>query len=415
MSTECALYELHTGGLLSARLQSLVCAVVQNTSSSSVAGGCQENRLFSLRASVLCVWFASSDNDDDDLTVYELFHVARTPQFLYGILGFRVALALYTALLVRRTYVLPVRRLHRQCYRLAASRCDVIVGDPTSLVILDPLLVTARTLDLWLSVPVVGSSTIAVSQLEALAHAILGCMYLSRTVWFAYGSLALLSRALKHYHWEARYRPANPTLLAVFATLLAGPLTYLQAQSNLLVRLYGMIFAGQEPSTIQIFWRFLLFHLLIAALPFLYFARAPSSDDGGASALLAKAITTRYTTVGATDWKQRLLLPVFLRSAGCVRQHGCSIYNFFYVNAAFRACPGLSQRGSDCYIVLYSSGATEVCRLALQRRVDITSQPVTIERRDAFFGSLGIVINKGATSPTFVVVEPTHAPCEWVQ
>ncbi|EQC30218.1 hypothetical protein SDRG_12069 [Saprolegnia diclina VS20] len=418
-SAKCELYELHTGALLSARLQSLVCTFVQNSSSPS--GGCQENMMLSLRASVLCVWFTpmsdgASDDANDSYTVYEMFHLAPTPDYLYGMLAFRLTLTVYMALLCGRRYLQPVRRLHRHCYRLPARRCDVIVGDPTSLLVLDPLLTLAMALDLWLSVPVVGSSTIAVSQLQALDHAALGCMYLSRMAWFAYGSLVLVSKGLKRYHWEARYRPASPTVLAVFATLVTGPLTYLQAQSYLLVQLYEMIFAGSEPSTTQIVYGFLLFHLLLAALPLVYFLQVPPSDDGGATALFAKAVTTRYTTVGATDWKQRLLLPLFLRSAGYVRQHGCSLYNFFYIDASFRACPGLSQRGSDCYIVLYSAGnGAAVKRLALRRRVDLTSLPVTIERRDELFGSLGIVINKGATNPTYVVVEPTQAPCEWVE
>ncbi|OQR82429.1 hypothetical protein ACHHYP_16062 [Achlya hypogyna] len=412
-------YQLDNGATLGAELQAIVCDVVTNTSAPAIMGGCQQGLLFALRASVQCLWFAPAP--DGGLDYFHSYHQAPAPQYLYGMLVYRLALALYLGWRVRRRYLQPVRALHRHCEQLSAAKCEVVLGDPTGLVLLDTLVPAAMVLDLWLSVPVIGAAALAASQVRAFGQCLRGITYLSRTVWFAYGSLALLSTALKKWHAEARFKPADATVLAALATVVAGPMTYLQARSSLLVQLYEQVFSAADADAIQVFRGVLLFHVFIAALPAVYYVR-PATAQVSPTAVLAKAVTTRYTTVGATDWKQRLLLPLFLRHVlrePGVKHHGCSIYNFFYVNAAFRACPTLSQRGSDCYLVLFDASGkpTEVSRLALCSRVDLAPAgvPVTTERRDDVFGSLSIIINKGATGPTFVVIVPTQARCNWLE
>ncbi|CAK4085101.1 unnamed protein product, partial [Aphanomyces euteiches] len=64
-----------------------------------------------------------------------------------------------------------------------------------------------------------------VSQFQDLWTYALGCIYLSRTVWFAYLCMRVLSAVVKWHRWEASFVPVDPGFLAISAYLYGGPMT----------------------------------------------------------------------------------------------------------------------------------------------------------------------------------------------
>ncbi|CAK4154410.1 unnamed protein product [Aphanomyces euteiches] len=66
---------------------------------------------------------------------------------------------------------------------------------------------------------------VRVSQFSDLWSYALGCMYLFRTVWFAYLGMRGLSSFIKWRRWESSFAPVDPTFLALISYISGGPMT----------------------------------------------------------------------------------------------------------------------------------------------------------------------------------------------
>ncbi|CAK4533782.1 unnamed protein product, partial [Aphanomyces euteiches] len=82
-------------------------------------------------------------------------------------------------------------------------------------------------LDIWCGAPYMIMAVLRVSQFHDLWQYALGCIYLSRTVWFAYVCMRGLSALVKWRRWERSFVPVDSGFLAISAYIYGGPLTSL--------------------------------------------------------------------------------------------------------------------------------------------------------------------------------------------
>ncbi|KDO26087.1 hypothetical protein SPRG_08448 [Saprolegnia parasitica CBS 223.65] len=426
---ESFVYTLNNGALLSTSLQDTLCAFAAEPSLRGV-GGCQQNHALHLEVSIICMWIVPGNDVDASaasapgvFTYYSSFRMSPSVRFLEGKLLLRMALVLHMAFLMWHQYYRVVFEAMASCQRYPASRVTLFVGDPTSLALVDIVSTTGMCLDLWLSAPVIGSAMLAVVQVDALWFHFTAYVYLSRTAWLAYAFVSGLSRVLKMYGAEDRFTPLDPTVLWLVATLVAGPLTYVQGQSSLCVQLYVWFFNAPavHPSAIQILYALAVFFLTISLLPMLLGWRrvpllpAPIAPSAGAT-------LSKFASPAFNDYKHQLLWRfimgrTLLQTPGLHFQGG-GIYAFGHTMPAMRQSPCLSQRGTDCFAVLCDDkgDATACVRLSLMCTLDIHQRGLEIGTGldDEVFGHVSIEVDKTTNAAVYRLTKPLGS-CAWLE
>ncbi|KDO26085.1 hypothetical protein SPRG_08446 [Saprolegnia parasitica CBS 223.65] len=392
------LTKLNNGAILSKGLQDTLCNFAASPNASLVASvaACQDNKLGGIQQSVVCAWLTPGDDltmhrsssGPNFYTYYNIFLMRPSIGFLYAKLAARVVLVLYILYRLWLDYYRHCRELLRDCALVEGHRCEVFLGDPTSLILLDPFVTFGMSLDVWLSASVIGSSTLAAVQIDDTWQFMLGCLYLARMEWIAYFSLAIASPILKRLHIEGRFTPVDPTLVAMAATLIAGPLTYQQGHSVFFTRLYLWLFntKAPDPHSIEIGYGIFFFLCTVGLTPI----------------VLETYMVLRHALPSFNDVKHRFLLALQLRCRAKyrrLRHFGGTIYSFYDAYPNFRKFPSLSQRGLDCYIVVYAANDDLPCdciRVSLYSCVDKTQTSLVVAKddEDIPFGHLTIEANK---------------------
>ncbi|OQR91382.1 hypothetical protein ACHHYP_04733 [Achlya hypogyna] len=416
--------KLNNGAILSAGLESRLCdfAANPNNSLAHTVGACQQNVIAGIEQSVVCMWLVPGNDLDATAlaphiyTYYNTFHMTPSVAFLYSKLGWRLLLTFYIGYRAWRDYYRHCIDLVRDCSLVSGARCEVFFGDPTSLILLNPLVTVIMSIDVWLSSAVIGSSTLAAVQVDDLWQFIAGCIYLSRMVWIAYFSLACSAVALKRLGMEARFTPVDPTLVALAAAFVAGPLTYEQGQTATFTRIYLWFFNSRAPNphTIDIGYAIFFFLFTVGAVPVVIgLASCPSVQSTVTPA--GGNMMVRYATLSYNDWKHFVLLSLQMvprRKYRDTLYHGGSIYSFFDANPAFRRLASISQRGMDCYVVVFNAEdtPTDCIRLSLLACLDKNQPGIVTAKADAdvAFGHLSVEACKSTRALSYVVIEPNH-------
>ncbi|EQC38898.1 hypothetical protein SDRG_03856, partial [Saprolegnia diclina VS20] len=346
-------------------------------------GACQYGKFASVLVGRQCVWLTTGN----DLTgfdapgVYTLtftFQLGRFYNWLWCKFAYRVGLTCYVLRVMWRAY-------YRHCLHLArtltthglqrrtppCTSFEIVVGDPTALVLLNPIVSTAFTLDIWFSMEYMGIAMVRATQFVDLYTLFLAFLYFSRTVWFAYLALAFTSRCLKRYHKEHWFVEVDPTIVAVCVAVYSIPVDYLQA-NTVVVYLYYYLFrlpssTDMQDHQVDVLFGCVLLTLLIAAVPIVYgFARARCSR---------KATTSvPYASLDYNSVKNRLLFKL-VRSItvrrGLVDESGGSLYAAFAHDARYKMHPTTSLRSVDCFVLTKARGrTTHLERLSLLSSLD---------------------------------------------
>ncbi|CAK4286283.1 unnamed protein product, partial [Aphanomyces euteiches] len=87
---------------------------------------------------------------------------------------------------------------------------QVVLGDPAYAILIDPFVSFAMFVDIWCGAPYAAMAVFRVSQFQDMLSYALGCMYFSRTVWFAYLCMRGFSAVVKWRRWEAGFAPVDP-------------------------------------------------------------------------------------------------------------------------------------------------------------------------------------------------------------
>ncbi|EQC36322.1 hypothetical protein SDRG_06427 [Saprolegnia diclina VS20] len=420
-------YTLNNGALLSTSLQDTLCAFAAEPSRRGV-GGCQQNHALHLEASIICMWIVPGNDLEESAeagiyTYYSSFRMSPSVGFLKAKLMLRMALVLYMVFLVWRLYYRVVIQAIASCQRYPASRVTLFVGDPTSLVLGDLVSTLGMCVDLWLSAPVIGSAMLAVVQVDALWFHFTAYVYLSRTAWLAYAFMSGLTQVLKKRGAEDHFTPLDPTVLWLTASLVAGPLTYAQGQSSVFVQLYLWFFNAPavHPSTIQVLYALVVFFLTISLLPMLLgWGRVPLLPVLIAPS--AGATLSKFASPAFNDYKHQLLWRLImgrnlLQTPG-LHFKGGGIYAFCQTLPAMRQSPCLSQRGTDCFAVLYDDkgDATACIRLSLMTTLDVHQRGLEVATGvdDQVFGHVAIEVDKTTNAAIYRLTKPLGA-CQWLE
>ncbi|KDO31090.1 hypothetical protein SPRG_19611 [Saprolegnia parasitica CBS 223.65] len=240
----------------------------------------------------------------------------------------------------------------------------LLVGDPTSHILQHPVVLAGFLLDFWMSPDYVMRAILRVMQVADVPNFLIASLYLSRTVWFS-----LLPFRLGK---ERLCADVDPTLLAFVAVAVAGPLSYLQSQLRTLIHVYHYLCTAtvRDATSIEMGVSALLYTIVMGCLPLTYgFAvarwrsrrRVQSSDSA------------KYL-IHAHDVKHKWGLSLCLWPHRNVLEAGGSVHRLFAICPETKAVVGLSQTGTDCFIVYRTEPKTTHCvRVSL-----VTS---TIDRR----------------------------------
>ncbi|ETV94403.1 hypothetical protein, variant [Aphanomyces invadans] len=125
----------------------------------------------------------------------------------------------------------------------AVTRYEVIVGEPSPLVMSNPYVCLAFVADICATSEYMGQACLRVCQTQSLWYFALAMVYLGRLVWCAYGTLVMHNAVRKRWGWAALTTPVDSTQVAVMVYFVGGFLTYLQGLWPSLINVYTWLFA----------------------------------------------------------------------------------------------------------------------------------------------------------------------------
>ncbi|KAH9087628.1 hypothetical protein LEN26_019919 [Aphanomyces euteiches] len=191
---------------------------------------CEHVWMVGVALSEVCVWI---EQPSPDHTLYQVYHaseILETILWSWTKCSFRFLLTTYIQYRLWSTYYRHyiglldnLRQFGVNDKTLSVHHYEVVVGDPTYMILSDPFVSLVMVVDVWLGVAYAATATIRAGQVSDLWLLLLGMLYSSRYVWFAYFVMRILSFVAKRQHCEDRFSPLDPTLLALFAYLYGGP------------------------------------------------------------------------------------------------------------------------------------------------------------------------------------------------
>ncbi|KDO26744.1 hypothetical protein SPRG_20542 [Saprolegnia parasitica CBS 223.65] len=328
-----------------------------------------------------CLWLTPGDaiRNTSDAHVVTLIY-ATVPQPWVSWAWIKLFYRLATTLLVWHrlwhryfVHVLALEDAVRRCghrHKPGVWSYEVLAGDPTAIVLLDPWIASAFYMDVWLSVTNLAMAVIQQMQSADLYIKLLSGTYLSRTVWFAYWSLCLVSKLLKRYRIEHHFAEVDPTLLAIAVSVYGPLLTSLNAHLPPMVAFYQWSFTyftavDARDDQIEVSLAIAVYTLNIAILPVLY---------GFLRRCCCKASPFRrrnYSSYTYNNFKSRLVFDCFRLLRPGATALGGSIHEAIERDPHLKHCPTISLRATDCFLVAYCNGQRqETLRLSLLSCMD---------------------------------------------
>ncbi|KDO25691.1 hypothetical protein SPRG_08990 [Saprolegnia parasitica CBS 223.65] len=373
----------------------LVCDMAMHDSDSSSAwdghGSCMDQTFFTQPWIYQCLWLTSGDDLALNASApgYTLTYAARPyPMVLWCFAKFiyRTLTTVYIAYLVWTRYYVHCAALasslaiigHRPMgvKTTASVWCyEVVLGDPTAMVLTDPLVAFLLCVDIVASYDTLTFAVLRASQSTDIYVMLVAFMYLSRTVWLPYLAVSTTTLLLKRYHKEHSFAQIDPTALAI-ATAIYGPaLTWCMGNVSFLLQLYQYLGRVTVPTSDQD-TKFEavpavgVYFVSLASLPLVYgFGRARWART---TMPIAAYASFRYN-----PWKNRALLALLgcfepqFRSPHSTIERGGSVYALFTANRQYERCPAISFRATDCFVLCYQDGILkERLRLTLLSTVD---------------------------------------------
>ncbi|KAG9400958.1 hypothetical protein AC1031_009682 [Aphanomyces cochlioides] len=195
---------------------------------------CEHGYVVGVHIADLCFWMHQVDSLDETLPRYSVWaavYMQETPELCWFKLALRSLLTFHILYVLWTRYYCHYRVLVRnlRCIGLdpAFVHYQIVVGDPGYAILTDPIVSLAMFVDIWSAGSYMIIAAMRMSQFHDIWAYALSCMYLSRTVWFAYLCMRGVSSLVKWRRWEAWFAPVDPTILAICAYLYGGPMTSL--------------------------------------------------------------------------------------------------------------------------------------------------------------------------------------------
>ncbi|EQC25244.1 hypothetical protein SDRG_16882 [Saprolegnia diclina VS20] len=365
-------------------------------------GTCVYNTYFSLYIGHQCVWITAGNAltpipmRGNEVTITAATGAYASIPWLWVKFVFRLVMTLISLRLMWTKYyrhVLALERLlaergHRPDTK-ALWHYEVIWGDPTAMILMDPSIATIFAIDFWLSVDVVTLAIMRASQSEDIPVMLLGFLYLSRT---PTRRCALTDKRLKRLKTEHTFVDVDPTLVAIAATLYGPMVAWTVGNVGFALVVFHFLFELTVPSAL-VYVRFdgclasTLYTLILAIMPVLY---------GFGMGLVRKAPTihrdmTSFSSFKFNNIRTRVLFAAMQVLEGRVppgvASFGGTMYRLFEINPRYKLCPTISFRSTDCFVYCYEGDAfKEKLRLGLLSCLDrILHEPAVAisDARDA--------------------------------
>ncbi|RQM26343.1 hypothetical protein B5M09_006640 [Aphanomyces astaci] len=189
---------------------------------------------------------------------------------------------------------------------------QLVIGEPTSLVVSNAWIVLAFTMDILLHPGTLGSATLRLIQPFDVWGGVLGSLYFGRLVWVSYAALWLWNYLYKH---SARLSPVSCTVCAWTTTVLGVVLTKIDFIWTLALQLFMAMFnVHQAVEAIDV-----TFGTIVSCV--LYGLNTTDSPwkSGGTSSTASSSISELVliselcSSVGQTSFPPRDALNTFLR------------------------------------------------------------------------------------------------------
>ncbi|OQS05255.1 hypothetical protein THRCLA_20675 [Thraustotheca clavata] len=278
---------------------------------------------------------------------------------------------------------------------LRSDSIEIVMGDPTSIILLNPMVSIIFVIDVWVSMEYISVAIAKLNQLVVAHEIAIACLYLSRTLWFAYGTLNGISYILKKIHKEKSFTEADPTLTAMAVMIAVGPLTKVQAQAIFFVQLYYYIFQcfARDTNSNEISIAIVLYTIIIGSLPISF---------GLTSKWLHKCHSRRvsssvaYGSFMMNDIKHRFTHHfnfMSLSEPACIVKGG-TLYQLFAQDCKYKQNLAISQRGTDCYLLFGVGDKRTSVRLSLLSSIDTNHHIPSITKPKTAFGQLYLDENK---------------------
>ncbi|OQS04237.1 hypothetical protein THRCLA_03521 [Thraustotheca clavata] len=302
------------------------------------------------------VYWATPSLEPEKLNIYVALQL---PQFslTFKILkwGYRLLMCSYLIFAEFRYYyryyprLVQNLRLHGICSHKGAY--EILVGDPTSIILLNPYVALAFFIDYIFSVDYVCRSIVRVCQVKDITVFILTTIYLSRTVWFAYGALCLTSYILRKLD-RINFQPVDPTITALLVSFLAGPITYLQSRWRACIDLYYFFLTQTlpvAPDETECTLATIIYVLTIALLPIYYGLIASKLFSLKPKKLDVKSILFLNLATSSFRLSQKSHL-----------LQGGSCYDAFQIRPQWKKFRSMNQMGADAHVIFKRSDGIEV-------------------------------------------------------
>ncbi|OQS02483.1 hypothetical protein THRCLA_05144 [Thraustotheca clavata] len=370
----------------------------------SYSGDCFYDKFFSIDIGYSCLWIEkiSGSNDSSSFDIFAViytFSPTRYDKWLWCKFSYRILLTVFVLYQMWTNYykhILALTQLlktlgHRFNLGKQTWHYELIIGDPTAIILMDHWIALAFVVDIWISTNNVGIAVLRATQNGDLTVMFLTFLYLSRTVWFAYCALCLVAYILKKYHKENIFTQVDPTLVAI-AVAIYGPLvSWLSGNIALFAQLYQWMFTCFVPSNLvgqqnELAFGCTVYTSLIACIPLLF---------GFTASFFERNTTTKrkiidhnmrvkhqdYSSISYNNFKNRLVfgLSCWLNQDDALTVRGGAIYKLFAKNPQYRSCPTFSTRAADCFLMCYYKGQLkEKLRLSLRSSLSLNTNNPTL-------------------------------------
>ncbi|CAK4123313.1 unnamed protein product [Aphanomyces euteiches] len=203
---------------------------------------CQTAYYFGLLSAHACVWLEPLPPETTETDLYFAYFGTNT---LEGVrwswfkMTFRCLLTIYILFVLWWRYCRHYRALFLGLRQVGMgeqySRYQVIVGDPTYLILSDPFVSLVMIIDISFVPEYIAWSIFRVCQFQDILAFFLGCFYSSRFVWCGYLAMRCLSYLVHRRQWETKFTPIDPGILGIGAFLYGGPAMTLMGNTSIMV------------------------------------------------------------------------------------------------------------------------------------------------------------------------------------
>ncbi|KAF0725542.1 hypothetical protein Ae201684_016018 [Aphanomyces euteiches] len=207
---------------------------------------CQHNLVLSLEIGESCIWLEEIGSNRYVFWVAVALIAYPATRWIKVTCIFRCFLTLYVIFVLwtryyYRHYVVLLSNLRQFGLSQKYVRYRVVVGAPVYAVLSDPIVSLAFMIDLGSTLSYFALAHLQVTQYRDFWVYASGCVYMSRTVWYAFLVMRVASIVVKKIQWESNFGPVDPGLLAVCAMLYSGPIVSLVGSTHLQIFVHELL------------------------------------------------------------------------------------------------------------------------------------------------------------------------------